>query len=223
MTTIATLILLASVAQDKDLTSGMFSETEQKERVGVLFSTQQQTSDLISPPPARPFKKHDLIQVIVVERSRGTSRAELRTDKRTRWEAEFNDFVRFDTSAKGNRRLRAAELADDPRIDIDARFRQDDLGRTTREFELQFTVQAEVVDVRPNGNLVIQAQRRRTVNEETEVIKLTGEVAPKDVTPLGVRSDKIANLDIQYEGDGSVSAATKRGLLARILDFLWPF
>lgn len=220
-TTIATLILMASVAQD--LTGGMFGETEQKERVGTLFSTPQPTSDLISPPPPRPFKKHDLIQVIVVERSRGTSRAELRTDKRTRWETEFDDFVRFDTSAKGNRRLRAAELADDPRIDIDARFRQDDLGRTTREFELQFTVQAEVVDVRPNGNLVIQAKRRRTVNEETEVIKLTGEVAPGDVTPLGVRSDKIANLDIQYEGVGSVSAATKRGLLAQILDFLWPF
>lgn len=221
MTAIGMLMLLIAAAQD--LTGGMFGETEQKERIGALFGSPQPAGDPISPPPARPFKKHDLIQVIVVERSRGTSRAELRTDKRTRWEADFADFVRFDTSSQGHRRLRAAELADDPKIDIDARFRQDDLGRTTREFELQFTIQAEVVDVRPNGNLVIQAKRRRTVNEETEVIKLTGEVAPKDVTPLGVRSDKIANLEIQYEGDGSVSAATKRGLLARILDFLWPF
>lgn len=174
-------------------------------------------------PKKKPFKKHDHIQIIVKEKTKGVSKANLITDKRSRWETDFNDFIRFDKSAKGNRRLRSADLADSPQIDLDARFREDNVGGTTREFELTFTVTAVVVDVKPNGNLVVEAKRKRKVNNEVETIKLTGEVAPDSVNSNVVTSDKIAKLDITYDGSGSVGDVQKPGALGWLLRQLWPF
>ncbi len=175
------------------------------------------------PPKRKPYKKHDHIQIMVKEKAKAVSKADLRTDKRSRWETDFNEFIRFDKSAKGNRRLRGAELGDDPEIDIDSRFRQDHIGATTREFELTFTITAEIVDVRPNGNLVIEARRTRKVNNELEIIKLTGEIAPDSINNNVVLSDKIASLNIDYGGEGSVGDTQKPGILGWILGKLWPF
>jgi flagellar L-ring protein precursor FlgH len=176
------------------------------------------------PPRRLPFKKHDHVQIVVQERSRALSSAELRTDRRSRWEVELEDFIRFHKTDRGaTPRLRPAELAGDPGIDLDARFRQDNSGRTTRQFDLTFTIMAEVIDVRPNGTLVVQAIKRRKVNADEETIKLTGEVAPTSVVGDKVPSDRVVNLAISYEGSGSVSDNANPGILGWVLGKLWPF
>lgn len=175
-------------------------------------------------PKRLPFKKHDHLQILVQERSRALSTTELRTDRRSRWETELEDFVRFSKTDKGTLpRLQSAALTGDPSIDLDARFRMDNQGRTGRQFDLTFTIAAEVVDVRPNGTLVIQAIKRRKVNADEEVIKLTGEVAPQSIVGDKVRSDSLVNLNIVYEGSGSVSDQANPGVLGWLLGKLWPF
>ncbi|MBI4244072.1 MAG: flagellar basal body L-ring protein FlgH [Planctomycetes bacterium] len=180
--------------------------------------------DPYDPPKKKTYKLHDHVKIFVNDKSKALTRADLRTDQRTRWETEFDDFIRFDVSAKGNRRLRAAELADDPAIDVDARFRQDNLSRTGREFALTFNIAAEIIEIQPNGNLILQARRKRKINEETEVIKLTGVVSVNAVREGGIAmSDDIADLDLSYEGSGSVSDSSKRGILGWLLSIIWPF
>jgi flagellar L-ring protein precursor FlgH len=205
-------------------------------KLGLLFFTicipgfgqslwSGKTTSLYDDPKPREFKKHDLIQVIVLESSSGTVRADLRTDKRTRWESSLDRWVRFDVSAKGNRRLRHLRFPEDetPEIDLDSRFRQDNLGRTVRSSDLKVRITAEIVDILPNGTLVIEAKKSRKINNETETIKLTGKVDPKAVVNNTVMSDKIADLDIVYEGSGAVNDAQKPGLLSWLLGKLWPF
>lgn len=194
----------------------------------VLFMLQSilggGTQDPFDAPQRKPYKVHDHVKIVVNDKSRASTRADLRTDKRTRWETDFEDFVRFDVSSRGHRRLRAAELADDPAIDIDARFRQDNIGKTGREFLLSFTITAEVIEVMPNGNLVLQAKRNRKVNNEFETIRLTGVVAAASVKENNVvHSDDIADLNLSYEGSGSVSDSQKPGILGWLISKLWPF
>ncbi len=175
------------------------------------------------PPRRQTYKKHDHIQVLVQERSRALSESELRTDRRSRWEVDLDNWIRFERGGKSVPRLRAAELTDDPGIDLDARYRNDNRGRTTREFDLTFTITAEVIDVRPNGTVVIQAIKRRRVNDDDELLRLSGEVAPTAIVNGRVRSDSIANLTIAYEGSGAASDVSKPGWLGWILGKLWPF
>ena len=114
-------------------------------------------------------------------------------------------------------------LAEEPGIDLDARFRADNQGGTSRNFDLTFMITAEVIDVRPNGNLVIEAKKRRFVNSDEEILLLTGEVSPKAIINNVVKSEKIANLDIRVVGEGPANSVAKPGLMTRILDWLWPF
>jgi len=62
-------------------------------------------------------------------------------------------------------------------------------------------VTAEVVDVRPNGTMVLQAVRRRTVNGVQETTRLTGEVAPANVTAGKVSADHVLNLSVAIDAD----------------------
>jgi hypothetical protein len=64
-------------------------------------------------------------------------------------------------------------------------------------------ITAEVIDVRPNGTLVLQAVKRRSVNGADEVLRLTGEVAPANVTMYKTSSESILNLSVVYDGSSS--------------------
>lgn len=191
-------------------------------------SAQEIIHDPYRKPKRPPFKARDIVQIVVVERAKALSTTDLRTDRRSRFEVGLDEWIRLDNGS-GRRlqdfpKLSAAELADDPGIDLDARFRMDNTGRTSRAFDLTFTIAGEVMDVRPNGNLVIEARKRRQVNGETEQIRVSGEVSPSAVgVGNTVRSSDIVNLDIEYDGEGTAGDQAKPGWLSWILGKFWPF
>ena len=82
---------------------------------------------------------------------------------------------------------------------------------------------AEVLDIRPNGVLVVQAILRRKVNGDDELIRLTGEVAPEAVVQNAVRSEKLMNLSVGYEGRGAAGDAAKPGVVGWLFSKMWPF
>jgi hypothetical protein len=83
------------------------------------------------------------------------------------------------------------------------------------------TVAAEVVDVRPNGALVLQAVKRRIVNKDEEVVRMTCEVAAEHVMQNKTTSDHLVNLTMTYDGAGVDGA--KPGLLGWLFGRIWPF
>lgn len=186
----------------------------------LLGETGQSPSD----PPKRPaYKKHDHLQILVYEKTRALSQAELRTDRRSRMELDIDQWLRFDTKGKGLPSMKGSPLEGDPGIDVDARFRRDNSGRTSRDFDLTFAISAEVVDVRPNGVLVVQAIKRRKVNDDEELIRLTGEIAQDAIVGNKVTSDKVVNFTVTYEGSGAASDVTQPGVVGWLLGKLWPF
>lgn len=173
----------------------------------------------------KPFQKHDLITIVVEEKSMASASAETSTDKRTRWEAILSEWLRLSTDEKTKEtKIKDALGAFTPEIDLDARLRHDATGQTTRAGSLSGKLTARVVEVLPNGTLVLEAKKTRCVNEEKEIFTLTGIIRYEDVAVDNtVKSERIADVNIRYEGVGSVGDAQKRGLLTRILDWLWPF
>lgn len=176
-------------------------------------------------PPAKKYNKHDFVKIQVVERTSGAINANSTSDKRSRWETEIKDFMHLKEGFSGGFPFRLAEgvVDEDPAINIDSRYRQDHRGRTNRQFDLTFTIMAEVIDVRPNGNLVVEAKKERTINDEVESIKITGEAAPASVVNGAVKSEDIMNLMVAYSGDGGVSDAVQPGFLGWLLNEFWPF
>jgi hypothetical protein len=89
--------------------------------------------------------------------------------------------------------------------------------------DASFAVTVEVVDIRPNGTLVVQALKRRRVGGEEEVVKVSGEVAAASVSDGAVRLEDVNNLSVVYEGPGKSAGLGTFGFLNGLLGRVWPF
>ncbi len=98
-------------------------------------------------------------------------------------------------------------------------------GTTTRQTTLSTTLTARVVDVLPNGYLVIEGNKNVLVNSENQVVRLRGVVRPTDLSTFNtVRSDSIGQLELQVNGKGVVNDSIRRpNFLYRLLLGVLPF
>jgi flagellar L-ring protein precursor FlgH len=98
-------------------------------------------------------------------------------------------------------------------------------GQSTTNSSLATTFGAEVVDVLPNGMLVVQATRQLTFSQQTQLIKLRGLVRPEDVSAQNeVQSTAMTDLELEVTGKGIVNDSTYRqNPLVRLLEKLLVF
>lgn len=98
-------------------------------------------------------------------------------------------------------------------------------GSTSRNLALSTTISARVVEVQPNGTLVIEGTKDIGVNSDKQLITVRGLVRPADLTSTNtVSSVKVANLQVKVTGKGVVGDAVRRpNILYRLLLGLLPF
>ena len=85
-------------------------------------------------------------------------------------------------------------------------------------------VSAVVIDVLPNGNLVVAGTRDRRIAGDVQTIEVSGIVRPSDVAfDNTIRSEQVANFRILTKNGGVSAPYTQPGWLGRILDVLWPW
>jgi flagellar L-ring protein precursor FlgH len=98
-------------------------------------------------------------------------------------------------------------------------------GAANQSNSLRGDISVTVVELLPNGNLKVRGEKRVTLNQGDERIKLSGIVRPVDIDPDNtILSDKVADATIMYIGEGAMADASKMGWLARILYSPWfPF
>jgi len=97
-------------------------------------------------------------------------------------------------------------------------------GNITNQSTLQLSGSVTVIDVLPNGNLVIEGRRSILFSNEREFAIFTGFVRPYDIkSDNTIKSTQIADVQIHLIREGSASAAQKKGWLERFKDFVNPF
>ena len=85
-------------------------------------------------------------------------------------------------------------------------------------------VSAVVIDVLPNGNLVVAGTRDRRIAGDVQTIEVSGIVRPSDVAfDNTIRSEQVANFRILTKNGGVSAPYTQPGWLGRIFDVLWPW
>jgi flagellar L-ring protein precursor FlgH len=84
-------------------------------------------------------------------------------------------------------------------------------GQSVTNSSLATTFGGEVVDVLPNGMLVVQATRQLTFSQQTQIIKLRGLVRPEDVSAQNqVESTAMTDLELEVTGKGIINDSTYR-------------
>jgi flagellar L-ring protein precursor FlgH len=110
--------------------------------------------------------------------------------------------------------------------------KSDDQFRGTANYAKKGTftarVTAIVVDVLPNGNLVVNGRREIRIDQETKLIEFSGIIRRWDITPDNtVASELVANAKVSYTGTGPLTNSTNRrglgGWLHDAISWVWPF
>ena len=97
-------------------------------------------------------------------------------------------------------------------------------GTVSREGSLTGTLAATIVAINENGNFEISGKRSVTVNNEEQLMVLTGTIRPSDVNyDNTINSSLIANAAISYSGEGVIADEQRVGWLMRALSYVWPF
>ncbi len=85
-------------------------------------------------------------------------------------------------------------------------------------------VSVVVMDVLPNGNLVIVGSRDRQIGGDIQTIEISGVVRPNDIAfDNTIKSEQVASFRISSKNGGISAPYTRVGWLGRIMDILWPW
>ena len=97
-------------------------------------------------------------------------------------------------------------------------------GRTARRDNVRFTVAATVKQKFANGNLFVEGHRVVMVNNEEHHYYISGVARPADIDATNaIRSDKLADAEVELTGQGIVSDAQEPGWITKFFKFINPF
>ncbi|MHB8969673.1 MAG: flagellar basal body L-ring protein FlgH [Pirellulaceae bacterium] len=224
----AAVLFLASAAEAQN--SSLYSPDVQKAQYpparrvatdGPRVNLEDSSWIHVPTPPPREIQKHDIVSVRVDLLARMSSEGELRRRKGANYDATLKDWVIFD----GLRWVKPSPQSNGPpraRGELKSQYRS--LGELETAESMAFNLASEVVDIRPNGNLVLEGRSNARINDEVWTITLSGLCRPESIGPNNVvLSRDIIDLDIQKVETGSVAVGYQRGWFQKIFDLIQPF
>lgn len=215
---------------------------------GCAASPQNFQADAVIPPPVKPpvelrrpvpttgslfvasradyftdLRAHqvgDLVIVQIVE----NNKAKYKNDTKAKKINNFKLGVPRFFGMEGGFRRDNSDKKTDPLVEASTTSDFDAKSELKKEDTVTASIACTVIEVLPNGLLVVRGSREVQVNGETEHIILQGLVRPSDITTDNtVKSTQVADAKIFFTGRGVLTDKQQPGWLARLLDTIWPF
>lgn len=160
----------------------------------------------------------DLLTIVIRENTAVDNKDKRNGAKSTEVGGTFD----FSGTTTGNVGSKSAEASFDSTTTSNRTLDASSQYTVERAFLDHVTVQ--VLDILPNGNLVVGGKRRQFISGENRLLVVSGIVRPFDVrVDNTVESKSVANLDVSYQGKGPDSSFSNQGWLGRITNKIWPF
>jgi len=203
LTTIITTLILASAAIPADAQS-----LWQK---GKTTQNRQYHSSLLS--DNRAMTVGDVVTIVINEQQQVLNNENVKTEKSSQIAADGATF-------------QPEQQIVDELLPINWDVQRDFEGKANFNKQGSFStrISASVIDVHPNGNLVVQGRRKVVIDGEEKWMTVSGVVRAFDVdSSNNVASHLVANATVTYKSSGRLAQNTKRGWLDSFLDYVWPF
>ncbi len=109
-------------------------------------------------------------------------------------------------------------------IDTASDLSNDGKGSIARQEQIDLTLAAEIIQVLPNGNLVIQGKQQVSVNFDLRELTIGGVIRPQDIDATNsIAYNQIAEARIEYGGKGSITDVQQPRYGDQLIDILMPF
>lgn len=171
-------------------------------------------------PPLRTFQINDIVTIRVDEITRMMADGQTQIRKQSLYEAVLTDWIRLTGF-----RLRPDEQANgDPAIGTESNNNYRAQSMIQSRESLTFNIAATVVDIRPNGLLVLEAKKKIRVNDNLWETSLIGICRAQDIAPDNVVLSKdLVEAEILKDDQGHLRDGYARGWFQRWFDRIQPF
>jgi flagellar L-ring protein precursor FlgH len=162
----------------------------------------------------------DIVTIKIAESSDATNKASTATDRSSSLSASVDAFFNAEKKFPADQPFfnPFSKIAGGMESEFNGN------GTTKRSGDLNAYITALVTQVLPNGNLVVTGSREVLINNENQIIELSGVVRPRDISAENqVLSIYVADARISYSGTGVVNDRQKPGWLTTIVTKIWPF
>lgn len=176
---------------------------------------------MVEAPKPKTIQVYDKVTIIISESSTSSSKQKLDTKKDASLNATLRQFPDLAALLDGRLESGAGQLNA-----VDATAGQKFKGDGTYERSDRYTdrITATVLDVKPNGVLVLEARRTMVKDEESQMVMLTGEVRREDVTENNtVQSSQLAELTVVIQNEGDVKDTASKGWLTQFFEAVFNF
>ncbi len=172
-------------------------------------------------PEPRVLKKHDIVKIVVRQESKSQTNGLSDQERQVDFDAKVDAYLKFNLQRIS---LDPADTTNTPEVKAEGQRDFKGTGEFDRSDTFTDRVAAEVIDVKPNGTMVLQARSHMQVDDEKIDVALSGTCRVQDVQADDtVLSTDMADLRLSKETTGEVHDTTKRGAIHALLDLLNPF
>ncbi|NLH42175.1 MAG: flagellar basal body L-ring protein FlgH [Planctomycetes bacterium] len=168
----------------------------------------------------------DVLTIKIAEESTVDNKAKRDLQKETARSSDFDGKLGIDRIRSGNNGKVDNILSTIPGFTMQAEGSNTLKGKADFKDERSFIdrVSVVVLDVLPNGNLVVLGTRDRNIAGDIQTIEVSGIVRPSDIAfDNTVKSEQVANFHIITRNSGVSASYTQPGWMGRIFDILWPW
>lgn len=178
----------------------------------------------VEPPQPRTYLANDLVTIIISERARTDRSHDVETKKE--WDIDASVSSSIDLLQLLELRLQQGRTSSDDLPILTAALDREYKGEGTYERDDSVTarVTARVVEVKPNGNLLLEARTVVRTDDEEQTILVSGTCRGEDITNNNsVQSNQLYDLTVDIQNVGQVKDGASKGLITRVLDTLFNF
>lgn len=190
-----------------------FATSRQSSTPGSLFTPDSYVTDLARDP--RASRTGDLVTVIVAERASALTTGQLSQTRDSDTTSSIGKLFGILGPTRPLPNL----------LDQNSSSTLTGQGTTSRRTDVTATLTAAVVEVAPNGNLIIEGVKEVVVNADRQTVFVRGVVRPADLlADNSIPSERVALLDLRVNGRGAVQEAIRRpNIIYRVFRQLLPF
>lgn len=212
------------LAQDAPAPSAAATSGQRAEPSAAQQEFDSMSLFAVMPEPPQTFVEHDLISIIVRESTSSKTKHEMSTSKDWELGGEVKDFPQLTINDFLEGILKGSENANAPKLDITGEKSFEGSGELKTSDDFTTRIQAEVIEVLPNGQIVIEARTRISRNDEIQTVLLSGRCDPRDVTSARtVLSSQLFDLQITMNKEGELQKTNEKGFIARVLETIFAF
>lgn len=193
-------------------------------RLGDQHGLRKLSLFAIAPPEPRTFQVHDLVQIIVRETSKASSKQKLDAEKDYSLDGRISAWPDLRLEDLLQLQAEAGRTTNLPRVGVEGSKEFEGEGKYERSDDFTARLSAEVIEILPNGNLVLEATTFIKTDQEEATLKVTGICRAEDITAANtVLSNQIHDLRLVKEHKGELKKASEKGIIAKVLDAIFAF